>query len=45
VVAGLWGATAIGARVANRLPERVLRPTFIVLILAMAAYMAMRSAR
>ena len=45
VVAGLWGSTAIGARIANRLPERVLRPTFIVLILAMAAYMAMRSAR
>jgi uncharacterized membrane protein YfcA len=44
VVAGLWGATAIGARIANRLPERVLRPTFIVLILAMAAYMATRAA-
>jgi uncharacterized membrane protein YfcA len=35
-----WGATAIGARIANRLPEQVLRPTFVVLILAMAAYMA-----
>jgi uncharacterized protein len=45
VVAGLWGATAIGARIANRLPERVLRPTFIVLIMAMAAYMAARSGR
>jgi uncharacterized membrane protein YfcA len=45
VVAGLWGATAIGASIANRLPERVLRPTFVVLILAMAAYMATRSAR
>jgi uncharacterized membrane protein YfcA len=44
VVAGLWGATAIGARVANRLPERLLRPTFVLLILAMAAYMATRSA-
>ena len=43
VVGGLWIATAIGARVANRLPERVLRPTFIVLILGMAAYMASRS--
>jgi uncharacterized protein len=43
VVAGLWIATAIGARVANRLPERLLRPTFIVLILGMAAYMATRS--
>jgi uncharacterized protein len=43
VVAGLWSATAIGARIANRLPERVLRPTFVVLILAMAAYMATRS--
>jgi uncharacterized protein len=45
VVAGLWIATVIGARIANRLPERVLRPTFIVLILGMAAYMATRSAQ
>ena len=45
VIAGLWLATAIGARVANRLPEKVLRPTFIVLILGMAAYMATRSAQ
>jgi uncharacterized membrane protein YfcA len=44
VIGGLWGATVVGARVANRLPERVLRPTFVVLILGMAAYMAMRSA-
>jgi uncharacterized protein len=43
VIGGLWIATAIGARVANRLPERMLRPTFIVLILGMAAYMATRS--
>jgi uncharacterized protein len=42
VVSGLWIATAIGARVANRLPERVLRPTFVVMILGMAAYMAAR---
>jgi uncharacterized membrane protein YfcA len=45
VIGGLWIATALGARVANRLPERVLRPTFIVLILGMAAYMAARSAQ
>jgi len=44
VVMGLWIATAVGARFANSLPERVLRPIFIVLILAMAAYMATRSA-
>ena len=44
VIGGLWIATVVGARVANRLPERVLRPTFIVLILGMAAYMATRSA-
>jgi len=44
VIGGLWVATVVGARVANRLPERVLRPTFIVLILGMAAYMATRSA-
>jgi len=43
VIGGLWIATAVGARVANRLPERMLRPTFIVLILGMAAYMATRS--
>jgi len=43
VIAGLWIATAAGARLANRLPERLLRPTFIVLILAMAGYMATRS--
>jgi uncharacterized membrane protein YfcA len=43
VILGLWIATAIGARVAIRLPERMLRPTFIVLIIAMAAYMATRS--
>jgi uncharacterized protein len=43
VVGGLWIATAIGARLANRLPERVLRPTFVVMILGMAAYMAARS--
>jgi uncharacterized protein len=43
VIVGLWIATAIGARLANRLPEHVLRPTFIVLILGMAAYMAIRS--
>jgi len=42
VVGGLWIATAIGARAANRLPEHMLRPTFIVLILGMAAYMAAR---
>jgi uncharacterized membrane protein YfcA len=44
MIGGLWIATIVGARVANRLPERVLRPTFIVLILGMAAYMATRSA-
>jgi len=44
VVIGLWISTAVGARFANSLPERVLRPIFIVLILAMAAYMATRSA-
>ena len=43
VVGGLWIATAIGARLANRLPERALRPTFVVMILGMAAYMATRS--
>ena len=43
VVGGLWIAAALGARLANRLPERVLRPTFIVMILGMAAYMAVRS--
>jgi uncharacterized membrane protein YfcA len=42
VVVGLWISTAVGARFANNLPERVLRPAFIVLILAMAAYMATR---
>jgi uncharacterized membrane protein YfcA len=45
VVVGLWIATAIGARIANRLPERVLRPTFIVLILGMVGYMATRSSQ
>jgi len=45
VVIGLWICTAVGARFANSLPERVLRPIFIVLILAMAAYMATRSAQ
>ena len=43
VIGGLWVATVVGARVANRLPERVLRPTFVVMILGMAAYMATRS--
>jgi len=43
VVFGLWIATAVGARFANSLPERVLRPVFVVLILAMAAYMATRA--
>ena len=45
VIIGLWISTAVGARFANSLPERVLRPIFIVLILAMAAYMATRSAQ
>jgi uncharacterized membrane protein YfcA len=44
VVIGLCISAAVGARIANSLPERVLRPIFIVLILAMAAYMAARSA-
>jgi len=41
-VLGLAVGAAGGAVVANRLPERLLRPGFIVLILGMAAYMAAR---
>jgi uncharacterized protein len=39
VIGGLWVATVVGARVANRLPERVLRPTFIVLMMTGARRM------
>jgi len=42
IVLGLAVGAAGGAVVANRLPERLLRPGFIVLILGMAAYMAAR---
>ncbi len=42
IVVGLWFGALAGAAVANRLPERMLKPAFVVLVLGMAAYMAVR---
>ena len=42
IVFGLALGAAAGAALANRLPERALRPAFTVLVVAMAAYMATR---
>ncbi len=44
IVLGLWGGTAVGARFATRLDPLTLRRALIVLIFAMAAYMAWKAA-
>jgi uncharacterized protein len=41
IVVGLFLGTAMGASLANRLPERILRIVFIALILGMALYMGL----
>jgi uncharacterized membrane protein YfcA len=43
VVLGLWGGTHIGALVANRLPGTTLRTILVVMVTAMATYMAWRA--
>jgi uncharacterized membrane protein YfcA len=42
IILGLAAGAAGGGALANRLPERTLRPAFITLVVAMAAYMATR---
>jgi uncharacterized protein len=44
VVVGLWGGTGLGARVANHLEHTTMRRLLIVMVTAMALYMAWRAA-
>jgi uncharacterized membrane protein YfcA len=43
VVVGLWGGTDLGARVANHLQRTTLRRILVVMVTAMALYMASRA--
>jgi uncharacterized protein len=43
VVAGLWVGGDLGARIANRLEHTTLRRTLIIMVTAMALYMASRA--
>jgi uncharacterized membrane protein YfcA len=43
VIVGLWGGTDLGARLANHLERTTLRRALIVMVTAMALYMAWRA--
>jgi hypothetical protein len=43
VVVGLWGGTDLGARLANHLERTTLRRVLVVMVTAMALYMASRA--
>jgi len=43
VVVGLWSGIDLGARVANRVRPTVLRRVLVVMVTAMAAYMAWKA--
>jgi uncharacterized membrane protein YfcA len=43
VVVGLWGGTGLGARLANHLQRTTLRRLLVVMVTAMALYMAWRA--
>jgi uncharacterized protein len=43
VIVGLYGGTDLGARVANRMKSTTLRGVLVIMVTAMAAYMAWRA--
>ena len=43
VIVGLWGGTDLGARAANRMKPTTLRWVLVIMVSAMAAYMAWRA--
>jgi hypothetical protein len=45
IVAGLWVGTSVGSRVANRLSARTLRYALVLLVAAMALFMAWKAGR